>query len=483
MAQQPVVIFDARDAAQQPKPQLKPRSSFSNSSTSEGSAASSKHVSVARLLENVHEVPSAKRRLPVYPVRLSGNPGKVAGQYIPQRTSKTSEKLVLLPDKTKRVRYDDDEPSDDDAASMGAPAFAPMPIPPPSRAVPKRSMAEKLPKEKRTEKLARVTAYCMGEEYRLKAVSDFLADGHAVQTRTYDEALYAAYFLPLLPGINGSRVRTNQSPRMNGERSLLDEQIERSERHLDYQRLNGGDEEYGNESIAEMFVFSYGVVVFWNFSEHQEKDILADLTFATTTIGGPLLIRPLREQDVETEDFHFDYSPETRSARIYNDLITLRSGDHMIKLAMSHALAQSTKLARFEERMAVTMLGVQNIPKNPSALTGKVGMRREDVSKMSEVVLKLRVDVNLSSNVLDTPEFFWEEEPSLNPLYTAVREYLEIEQRVSVLNERSRVFQDLTDVLSDSIAESNLSRVVIIIIVLLVLCILLTTVCLFALSC
>jgi len=270
---------------------------------------------------------------------------------------------------------------------------------------------------------------------------------------------------------------------MNGERSLLDEQIERSERHLDYQRLNGGDEEYGNESIAEMFVFSYGVVVFWNFSEHQENDILADLTFATTTIGGPLLIRPLREQDVETEDFHFDYSPETRSARIYNDLITLRSGDHMIKLAMSHALAQSTKLARFEERMAVTMLGVQNIPKNPSALTGKVGMRREDVSKMSEVVLKLRVDVNLSSNVLDTPEFFWEEEPSLNPLYTAVREYLEIEQRVSVLNERSRVFQDLTDVLSDSIAESNLSRVVIIIIVLLVLCILLTTVCLFALSC
>src|SRR5206468_4286142 len=34
-------------------------------------------------------------------------------------------------------------------------------------------------------------------------------------------------------------------------------------------------------AIAEMFIFSYGVVVFWNFSERQEKDVLADLTFSS----------------------------------------------------------------------------------------------------------------------------------------------------------------------------------------------------------
>lgn len=75
-------------------------------------------------------------------------------------------------------------------------------------------------------------------------------------------------------------------------------------------------------------------------------------------------------------------------------MITLRSGDIMIKLAISHAIAQSTKLCRFEERMNSTMLGVQQIPKK-LALTGKLGMKREEVVKMSGKLFKLRVDVNL----------------------------------------------------------------------------------------
>lgn len=75
-------------------------------------------------------------------------------------------------------------------------------------------------------------------------------------------------------------------------------------------------------------------------------------------------------------------------------MITLRSGDIMIKLAISHAIAQSTKLCRFEERMNSTMLGVQHIPKK-LALTGNLGMKREEVVKMSGRLFKLRVDVNL----------------------------------------------------------------------------------------
>jgi uncharacterized Rmd1/YagE family protein len=81
--------------------------------------------------------------------------------------------------------------------------------------------------------------------------------------------------------------------------------------------------------------------------------------------------------------------------------------------------------------------------------------------------------VNLSSNVLDVPEFFWAE-PSLHPLYTAVREYLEIHSRVTVLNSRCRVFLDLADILTDSIAESNMSRITWIIIWLIMLSILVT---------
>jgi uncharacterized Rmd1/YagE family protein len=79
---------------------------------------------------------------------------------------------------------------------------------------------------------------------------------------------------------------------------------------------------------------------------------------------------------------------------MYNDMITLKSGDHMIKLAMSHAIAQSTKLSLFEEGMNRTMLAAQSVPKR-LALTGQLGMARTDVVKMIGQLFTSRVDVNL----------------------------------------------------------------------------------------
>lgn len=60
--------------------------------------------------------------------------------------------------------------------------------------------------------------------------------------------------------------------------------------------------------------------------------------------------------------------------------------------------------------------------------------------------------------MLDVPNFFWDSEPTLHPLYYAVREYLEIKSRIQVLNERCRVFLDLAEILSDSIADNKMSR-------------------------
>lgn len=59
--------------------------------------------------------------------------------------------------------------------------------------------------------------------------------------------------------------------------------------------------------------------------------------------------------------------------------------------------------------------------------------------------------------MLDVPNFFWESEPTLHPLYSAVREYMEIKPRIQVLNERCRVFLDLAEILSDSVADRKMS--------------------------
>lgn len=76
--------------------------------------------------------------------------------------------------------------------------------------------------------------------------------------------------------------------------------------------------------------------------------------------------------------------------------------------------------------------------------------------------------------MLDTPNFFWDSEPTLHPLYTAVREYLEIKPRIQVLNERCRVFLDLGEILSDSISDKKMTRITWIIIALIIISICIT---------
>ena len=56
--------------------------------------------------------------------------------------------------------------------------------------------------------------------------------------------------------------------------------------------------------------------------------------------------------------------------------------------------------------------------------------------------------------MIDTPEIFWSE-PALEPLYVAIRGYLEISQRVDLLNKRVGVISDLLDMLKEHLNSSH----------------------------
>ena len=50
-----------------------------------------------------------------------------------------------------------------------------------------------------------------------------------------------------------------------------------------------------------------------------------------------------------------------------------------------------------------------------------------------------RAAVNLLSTVLDTPEFFWSAPDTMQTLYKRICEYMELDDRVEVLNNRFSV--------------------------------------------
>ncbi|KAF2637335.1 sporulation protein RMD8 [Massarina eburnea CBS 473.64] len=511
-----VLMTDTRDSRPQAQRQM---------TGQRPQAAGAKLISVDNILQYASDIPSQQRRGPpgTRPLMHTRTPsgrhpldpklsGRLIPQHMPSRTSKLSEKLVLLPD--TQTEEDEDEKGDfDEYGHEGPPTDEDLARRSPKGGPKDKSYAERLPKAKREEKLSRVTAYCTAQAYKMKNTAEFVKTQHGARTKLYDDCLYCVYHLPLLAGNDGYRVKSSPALKSPGGKTVLDEEIERNERREhgegyfedveEYSVPHDHDDEHSREqqrtqrhsdsrdsmssteehhssripanalTFGELFIFSYGVAVFWNFTAKQERDILADLTFSASATGITLATRPLIEEDFETEEFHFEYNPEIPRPRVYNDMITLKSNDHMIKLAMSHAIAQSTKLSLFEEGMARTMLAAQYVPKR-LALTGKLGMRRTDVVKMIGQLFTSRVDVNLSSNMLDTPNFFWDSEPTLHPLYTAVREYLEIKPRILVLNERCRVFLDLGEILSDSISDKKMTRITWIIIFLIIISICIT---------
>jgi len=368
-------------------------------------------------------------------------------QNVPSRTTKISEKLVLIPEAPDD--RDEEAESEDDLArrasilrgqdDTGPLKDEELDVLRKRGGIRGKSYAERLPKVQRGEKVARLTAYSTAQAYKVKATAEFLRSKHEAKTKIYDDCLYAVYHLPLLPGIDGYRLRSRPILKTPGTgKTVLDLEIERSERRDEHEGF-WDEYSYGAHGLAsspndapllqpmtehsppvasaldpghvtaspinrlvpsaknfgEIFVFSYGVVVFWNFTEHQEKDMLADLTFAENETGVSLVTRPLSEDDFETEEFHFEYSPDVKRPRVFNDMITLLpQSDHMVKLTISHAIAQSTKLCFFEERMSETMLDAQHVPKR-LALTGELNMTRTEIVKILGRLFKSRVDINL----------------------------------------------------------------------------------------
>lgn len=68
----------------------------------------------------------------------------------------------------------------------------------------------------------------------------------------------------------------------------------------------------------------------------------------------------------------------------------------------------------------------------------------------------LRINIHLQGSVLDAPELMWSE-PQLEPVYDAVRKYLEMDQRTTLLTQRLNVIGDLLAVLKDQLSNAHVS--------------------------
>lgn len=110
----------------------------------------------------------------------------------------------------------------------------------------------------------------------------------------------------------------------------------------------------------------YGVSIFWGMAEGRCVEMLKRVAALSQ-------ICPLEPDEIERDAFSVCYAPGQHS-KIANDKITIPlmfSTHWNIKLSISHALAQSTKLCLYEARMGELVNETKEMPDH-LARTGKV---------------------------------------------------------------------------------------------------------------
>jgi uncharacterized Rmd1/YagE family protein len=234
---------------------------------------------------------------------------------------------------------------------------------------------------------------------------------------------------------------------------LLQVLQEKGSAHL-YRDVIHTQEKEEKKVKGEVFYFAFGAVVLWGYSQEEEARILSFLKkFERGHLSKP-----------EIDEFTFSLG---EAMRIEEDEIVLQNKSIWTKLAVSHGLAQSVKLTIFEETIQKTIEHTKHLPSD-LARRGKIFLSRREISrKMGELFIE-RNFINLHTEVLDTPEFFWEH-PELEPFYRRTAHYLDITKRIEILNKRLTVVHELFEILSNELNHQHSSRLEWTIIILIVI--------------
>lgn len=182
-------------------------------------------------------------------------------------------------------------------------------------------------------------------------------------------------------------------------------------------------------------VFAYGVVVHWNLSLDDRRALQA------------ILLDYAVKADADPQEDNFTYEVGCEQDRIQRDHLELQSEDVKVLLALSHAMAQSIKLAAFEGHAIDTIQTTSHLPQ-ALAREGVIKLNRKAMAKIRGQLFLTKSDIILNYDLLDTPEFFWEH-PEYQNIYSMAANYLEISQRTEVLSKKLETIHELLEMLAD----------------------------------
>lgn len=262
-----------------------------------------------------------------------------------------------------------------------------------------------------------VVAYATAEEYDLDRLRRSLLK----------ENLYDLHELPAPDSTSGTG---SASSAASSEASSADYLYVRARIQLD-------------EEPREIFFFREGSVVLWNCSELECHNVLAQLKHCE------LDSYDRRVVEEETDCMAYDYA-DTKARLCGGNFLVTRGGDAPLeKYTYSNALSASVKLGiweaaldRYVDSMAYVTADLRR--------GAKIRMSRAEVLRKTGELFALRHMINLSSDLLDTPDFYWDRE-QLEGLYSSACGHFSVQRRTKVMNEKLSHCIELADLVASNL--------------------------------
>ncbi|XP_077205866.1 required for meiotic nuclear division protein 1 homolog isoform X1 [Paroedura picta] len=202
-----------------------------------------------------------------------------------------------------------------------------------------------------------------------------------------------------------------------------------------------------------IFFFREGSVIFWNVEEKTMKNIMRVLERHE--------IKPYEVALIHWENEEINYRKAEGPSKLHRGEILINSEldiDEVTleKFAFSNALCLSVKLAIWEASLDKFVESIQSIPEVLKSRR-KVKLSHADVMQKIGELFALRHCINLSSDLLITPDFYWDRE-HLEQLYDKTCQFLSINRRVKVVNEKLQHCTELTDLMRSHLSEKHALR-------------------------
>lgn len=190
----------------------------------------------------------------------------------------------------------------------------------------------------------------------------------------------------------------------------------------------------------DVFLFRFGCCVSWSLTDVLLEQVRCFLE--------PYVIIPLQPSLIEQDEMLYTNGA---IASIRKDLVVLSSHNAFERMAHSYAFAQSVRLTVYESSVDATIAKTKSIPEE-MVKTGRLpkNMNAVATSKQMGELFVLRCHVNLHTDILDTPEIFWEFD-EYEEHYEKCRKYLDINKRVGILNQRLEIVKELYDMLQNEV--------------------------------